>query len=40
MKPGALAKLPVPDRPPVARGTLRASIAKAGMTVEEFLSAG
>jgi len=38
-KPGALATLSVPDHPQVARGTLRALIAKAGLTTEEFLSA-
>jgi len=29
----------LPDHPQVARGTLRALIAKAGLTVEEFLAA-
>jgi hypothetical protein len=29
----------VPEHPQVARGTLRALIAKAGLTVQEFLSA-
>jgi predicted RNA binding protein YcfA (HicA-like mRNA interferase family) len=38
-KPGAVATLSVPDHPQVARGTLRALIAKAGSTVEEFLAA-
>ena len=38
-KPGALATLSVPDHPQVARGTLRTLIAKAGLTVEEFLEA-
>jgi hypothetical protein len=31
--------LSVPEHPQVARGTLRALIAKAGLTVQEFLSA-
>ena len=38
-KPGAPATLSVPDHAEVARGTLRALIAKAGLTVEEFLAA-
>jgi hypothetical protein len=38
-KPGQIATLSVPDHPTVARGTLRGLIAKAGATVEEFLSA-
>jgi predicted RNA binding protein YcfA (HicA-like mRNA interferase family) len=38
-KPGAVVTLSVPDHPQVARGTLRALIAKAGSTVEEFLAA-
>lgn len=38
-KPGALATLSVPDHVQVARGTLRALITKAGLTVEEFLAA-
>jgi predicted RNA binding protein YcfA (HicA-like mRNA interferase family) len=38
-KPGALATLSVPDHPEVARGTLRALIAKAGTSIEEFLAA-
>jgi predicted RNA binding protein YcfA (HicA-like mRNA interferase family) len=36
---GALATLSVPDHEQVARGTLRVLIAKAGLTVEEFLTA-
>jgi predicted RNA binding protein YcfA (HicA-like mRNA interferase family) len=39
MKPGGLATLSVPDHPQVARGTLRALIAKAGFSVEQFLAA-
>ena len=38
-KPGALVTLSVPDHPEVARGTLRVLIAKAGLTVEQFLEA-
>jgi len=38
-KPGVFSTLPVPDHPQVARGTLRALIAKAGLTVAEFLAA-
>jgi hypothetical protein len=38
-KPGALATLSIPDHAQVARGTLRTLIAKAGLTVEEFLAA-
>jgi predicted RNA binding protein YcfA (HicA-like mRNA interferase family) len=38
-KQGSLMTLSVPDHALVARGTLRVVIAKAGLTVEEFLSA-
>ena len=38
-KPGALVTLSIPDHPQVARGTLRTLIAKAGLTVEEFMAA-
>lgn len=38
-KPGHIATLSVPDHPQAARGTLRALIAKAGLTVNEFLAA-
>jgi predicted RNA binding protein YcfA (HicA-like mRNA interferase family) len=38
-KPGHIATLSVPNHPEVARGTLRALIARAGLTVEEFLAA-
>jgi predicted RNA binding protein YcfA (HicA-like mRNA interferase family) len=38
-KLGALVTLSIPDHAQVARGTLRALIAKAGVTVEEFLAA-
>jgi predicted RNA binding protein YcfA (HicA-like mRNA interferase family) len=37
-KPSGLVTLSVPEHPQVARGTLRALIAKAGLTVEEFLA--
>jgi predicted RNA binding protein YcfA (HicA-like mRNA interferase family) len=36
-KSGHMATLSVPDHSLVARGTLRALIARAGLTVEEFL---
>ena len=38
-KPGQTATLSVPNHTQVARGTLRSLIAKAGLTVEEFLQA-
>ena len=38
-KAGHIATLSVPNHPEVARGTLRSLIAKAGMTVDEFLQA-
>ena len=38
-KPGHIATLSVPNHPTVARGTLRSLIARAGMTIEEFLAA-
>jgi predicted RNA binding protein YcfA (HicA-like mRNA interferase family) len=38
-KTGHIATLSVPNHPEVARGTLRALIARAGLTVEEFLRA-
>jgi predicted RNA binding protein YcfA (HicA-like mRNA interferase family) len=38
-KSGHIATLSIPDHPEVARGTLRTLIAKAGLTVEEFVSA-
>ena len=34
---GHIATLSVPDHPEVARGTLRSLIARAGLTIEEFL---
>jgi predicted RNA binding protein YcfA (HicA-like mRNA interferase family) len=37
-KPRAVVTLSVPDHRQVARGTLRVLIAKAGLTVEEFLA--
>jgi predicted RNA binding protein YcfA (HicA-like mRNA interferase family) len=36
-KKGHIATLSVPDHPNVARGTLRSLIAKAGISVAEFL---
>jgi predicted RNA binding protein YcfA (HicA-like mRNA interferase family) len=38
-KKGHIATLSVLDHPEVARGTLRTLIAKAGITMEEFLEA-
>ncbi len=38
-KEGHIATLSVPNHPEVARGTLRSLIARAGITVEEFLKA-
>ena len=38
-KPGSSVTLSVPDHDEVARGTLRALIAKAGMSLDEFLAA-
>jgi len=38
-KSGAPVTLSIPDHAQVARGTLRALIAKAGLTMEEFLAA-
>ena len=38
-KAGHIATLSVPNHPEVARGTLRALIAKAGLSVDEFLVA-
>jgi len=37
-KEGHIATLSVPNHPEVARGTLRALIARAGVTIEEFLA--
>ena len=36
-KPGHMATLSIPNHQEVARGTLRSLIAKAGLTVEQFL---
>jgi predicted RNA binding protein YcfA (HicA-like mRNA interferase family) len=36
---GAIATLSIPNHPEVARGTLRSLIAKAELTVEQFLDA-
>lgn len=38
-KAGSIATLSVPNHPEVARGTLRSLMARAGLTVEEFLEA-
>lgn len=38
-KPGHIATLSVPNHPEVARGVLRALIARAGVSVDEFLEA-
>ena len=38
-KRGHIATLAIPNHSEVARGTLRAVIAKAGLTVEEFMKA-
>jgi predicted RNA binding protein YcfA (HicA-like mRNA interferase family) len=37
-KEGSIATLSIPNHPEVARGTLRALIARAGITIEEFLA--
>ena len=36
-KKGHIATLSIPNHPEVARGTLRSLIAKAGLSVEEFI---
>jgi len=36
-KPDHISTLSVPNHPEVARGTLRSLIARAGLTVEQFL---
>ena len=38
-QPGSPVTLCVPDHDEVARGTLRALIAKAGLTVDQFIAA-
>ena len=38
-KPGEMATLSVPDRPTVAKGTLRSLIRSAGLTAAEFIDA-
>jgi predicted RNA binding protein YcfA (HicA-like mRNA interferase family) len=38
-KEGHIATLSIPNHPQVARGTLRSLIARAGLTVDEFLNA-
>jgi predicted RNA binding protein YcfA (HicA-like mRNA interferase family) len=37
IKPGHMATLSIPNHQEVARGTLRSLIAKAGLTIEQFL---
>jgi len=37
-KPGHIATLSIPDHADVARGTLRALIGRAGVTIDEFLA--
>jgi len=39
VKEGHIATLSIPNHPQVARGTLRSLIARAGITLDEFLSA-
>ena len=38
-RPGSTVTLSIPDHDEVARGTLRALIAKGGLTVDQFISA-
>lgn len=38
-RPGSAVTLSVPDHDEVARGTLRALITKAGLTLEQFIDA-
>jgi predicted RNA binding protein YcfA (HicA-like mRNA interferase family) len=38
-RPGHIATLSIPNHEEVARGTLRSLIAKAGLTIEQFLKA-
>jgi len=38
VKEGHIATLSIPDHHEVARGTLRSLIARAGLTIEEFLN--
>jgi len=38
VKEGHIATLSIPDHHEVARGTLRSLIARAGVTIEEFLN--
>lgn len=38
-KQGHIATLSVPNHPEVARGTLRSLIARAGLTIDEFMEA-
>ena len=38
-RPGHMATLSIPNHPEVARGTLRSLIAKAGLTIKQFITA-
>jgi hypothetical protein len=38
-KEGHIATLSIPDHPQVARGTLRSLIARAGISLDEFIAA-
>jgi predicted RNA binding protein YcfA (HicA-like mRNA interferase family) len=38
-RPGHMATLSIPNHAEVARGTLRSLIAKAGLSIEQFLAA-
>ena len=38
-KPGHIASLSIPEHSQVARGTLRSLLAKAGISLEDFLTA-
>lgn len=38
-KVGHISTLSVPNHPQVARGTLRSLVARAGLTIEDFLAA-
>ena len=39
IKEGHIATLSIPNHPTVARGTLRSLIARAGVSIEDFLAA-
>lgn len=38
-KQGSIATLSIPNHPGVARGTLRGLVARAGVTIQEFVDA-